>query len=130
MDVEPALGALVAVQMRLQVNLMLKRDEAFPPLANLPSGDRVTVLPVFWAQEGYARTPPSTLCFLEVIVQLPDHLFLAFVAGTSIAGALCSAIPLFTCLRRKSWAQRISRRPEQHSSSERGDPAEPFLSHK
>ena len=50
-DLEPHLGALVGAQARFQLNLVIRQDPAFPPLANLT--DSVTVVPIFWAQEGY-----------------------------------------------------------------------------
>ena len=35
MDVEQRLGALLGTRIRIQVNLVIKRDKAFPPLANI-----------------------------------------------------------------------------------------------
>ncbi len=43
-------------QIRFQLNLLLQKDPDFPPLANL--GKNLTVLPIFWAQEGYELPPP------------------------------------------------------------------------
>ena len=42
--------------LRFQLNLLLQKDPDFPPLANL--GNNLTVLPIFWAQEGYEIPPP------------------------------------------------------------------------
>ena len=50
-DLEPHLGALLGAQARFQLNLVIRQDSAFPPLANLTNS--VTVVPMFWAQEGY-----------------------------------------------------------------------------
>ena len=54
-DLEPHLGALLGVQARFQLNLILRPDRAFPPLANLTHP--ITVLPIFWVQEGYDQLP-------------------------------------------------------------------------
>ena len=56
LDLEPQLGAPVGIQIRFQLNLLIQRDPDFPPLANL--GKNLTVLPIFWAQEGYDLPPP------------------------------------------------------------------------
>ena len=55
LDLEPHLGALLGVQARFQLNLILRPDRAFPPLANLTHP--ITVLPIFWVQEGYDQLP-------------------------------------------------------------------------
>ena len=51
MDLEPHLGSPLSVQARFQLNLVIRKDPGFPPLANL--NESVTVVPMFWAQEGY-----------------------------------------------------------------------------
>ena len=56
LDLEPQLGAPVGVQIRFQLNLIIESDQDFPPLANLAKN--LTVLPIFWAQEGYELPPP------------------------------------------------------------------------
>ena len=59
LDLEPHLGAMLGAQARFQVNIILRPDQAFPPLANLTNP--VTVLPVFWLQEGYDQLPRAQL---------------------------------------------------------------------
>ena len=58
------------MQIRFQVNLLVRRDEAFPPLANLQQN--MTVLPIFWAQEGYDTVPDSTLTMMEIAILGPS----------------------------------------------------------
>ena len=69
-EIEPTLGVPVNMQIRFQVNLLLNRDSAFPPLAKLQND--LTVLPVFWAQEGYNTVPDSTLMLMDFAILAPQ----------------------------------------------------------
>ena len=60
-DLEPHLGAPVGVQIRFQLNMLITPDAAFPPLSNLT--EKLTVLPIFWAQEGF-KQPPAGIALL------------------------------------------------------------------
>ena len=51
-----ALGDRDPSRIRFQLNLIIESDQDFPPLANLAKN--LTVLPIFWAQEGYELPPP------------------------------------------------------------------------
>ena len=57
-------------QARFQVNLVVRRDPSFPPLANL--NNSVTVIPLFWAQEGYDELPAGTIQKLALALMLPN----------------------------------------------------------
>ena len=73
-DLDPVLGGTLSIKARFQMNLVLERDSAFPPLEKLPVGKwimqssladnlthvyynsiltKVTVLPLFWVEEGF-----------------------------------------------------------------------------
>jgi len=88
-EIEPKLGVPVNMQIRFQVNLLLNRDSAFPPLANLSSD--LTVLPIFWAQEGYNTVPDSTLMLMDFAILAPQIatygliFFLLFLGGILIS---------------------------------------------
>ena len=69
-EIEPNLGVPVNMQIRFQVNLLLRRDSAFPPLANLQQD--LTVIPIFWAQEGYDTVPDSTLTLMDIAILSPQ----------------------------------------------------------
>ena len=57
-------------QARFQVNLVVRQDPSFPPLANL--NNSVTVIPLFWAQEGYDELPAGTIQKLALALMLPN----------------------------------------------------------
>ena len=52
------------------MNLVVRRDLSFPPLANL--NNSVTVIPLFWAQEGYDELPAGTIQKLALALMLPN----------------------------------------------------------
>ena len=52
------------------MNLVVRRDLSFPPLANL--NNSVTVIPLFWAQEGYDELPAETIQKLALALMLPN----------------------------------------------------------
>merc|ERR1711997_304390 len=77
------------MEIRFQVNLLLRRDSAFPPLANLQQD--FTVIPIFWAQEGYNTVPDSTLLLMDFAILSPQIatygliFFLLFLGGILIS---------------------------------------------
>ena len=78
------------MQIRFQVNLLVRRDAAFPPLANLQQN--MTVLPIFWAQEGYDTVPDSTLTMMEIAILAPDLaagglIFISLLFGAMLVAA-------------------------------------------
>ena len=70
MDLQPKLGTLLGVQARFQLNLIIRKDPAFEPLAHLDQN--VTVIPLFWAQEGYDSLPPDAARKLYLALSVPD----------------------------------------------------------
>ena len=52
------------------MNLVVRQDPSFPPLANLNKS--VTVIPLFWAQEGYDELPTGTIQKLALALMLPN----------------------------------------------------------
>ena len=102
MEIEPNLGVPVSMQIRFQVNLLLQRDSAFPPLANLR--EDLTVLPIFWAQEGYDTVPDSTLTLMDVAILAPHLATGGLILGFLLLGiALISASIINYCKRKNRW---------------------------
>ena len=85
-DIEPILGVPVNMQIRFQVNLLLNRDSSFPPLAKLPN--ELTVLPIFWAQEGYDTVPESTLLLMDIAILTPQIATFCLILGLSLLGGV------------------------------------------
>ena len=54
-----------------KVNLLLQRDEDFPPLSKLPFNDTYA-LPVFWVQEGFEAPPALQQGLLVLVLALPS----------------------------------------------------------
>ena len=92
MAVEQDLGALLATKIRLQVNLVITKDPAFPPLANIRP-ERL-VLPLFWAEEGYDQLPPETMQFVDMILSLPSTLTFGLTVTLLIVGTVCMSVPM------------------------------------
>jgi len=91
-DLEPHLGALVGVQARFQLNLVVRPDPAFPPLANL--SDPVTVIPIFWAQEGYNHLTPASMQKLNLALMLPNLFADGVIIICVVIGVLLIVWPL------------------------------------
>jgi len=91
-DLEPHLGALVGAQARFQVNLVVRRDPSFPPLANL--NNTVTVIPLFWAQEGYNELPASVLQKLALALMLPNLFADGIIIFCVVIGVLLILWPI------------------------------------
>ena len=92
MGIEPHLGALVSAQARFQLNLIVRKDPGFPPLANL--SDSTTVIPIFWVQEGYNDLPSSTLQKLSIALMLPNIFSDGIIIIPVIIGVLLIIWPL------------------------------------
>lgn len=92
-DLEPHLGALVGAQARFQLNLVVRRDAAFPPLANLSRP--VTVIPLFWLQEGYEKLPSAAMQKLKLALMLPNLLADGLIIVGLVVGVLLVMWPLF-----------------------------------
>merc|ERR1719350_1831520 len=91
-DLEPHLGALVGAQARFQVNLVVRRDPSFPPLANL--NNSVTVIPLFWAQEGYDELPAGTIKKLALALMLPNIVADGIIILCVVIGVLLILWPI------------------------------------
>ena len=100
-EIEPNLGVPVNMEIRFQVNLLLRRDSAFPPLANLQQD--FTVIPIFWAQEGYSTVPDSTLTLMDFAILSPQlatgGLILVFLL---FGGTIIVITVIKHCKRRRS----------------------------
>lgn len=92
-DLEPHLGALVGVQARFQLNIVIRPDPAFPPLKNLKNA--VTVLPIFWAQEGYDELPENCMQRLNLALLLPDLFADGLIIVCVVVGVVLVSIPVF-----------------------------------
>ena len=62
------MGGLISARARFQINLIIHPDPAFEPLQHLTN---VTVLPIFWATEGYPQLPNNAMQKLQVALLLP-----------------------------------------------------------
>ena len=91
-DLEPHLGALVSVQARFQLNIVLRADSAFPPLAHL--SDPVTVIPIFWAQEGYNQLQSKSMQKLNLALMLPNAFADGIIIACVVTGVLLILWPL------------------------------------
>ena len=78
------------MQIRFQVNLLLSRDEAFPPLKNLQQD--FTVLPLFWAQEGYTSLSDSTLTLMDFAIIAPQVTAICLISGLLLLGGAIISI--------------------------------------
>ena len=91
-----ALSAITEVmliaQARFQVNLVVRRDPSFPPLANL--NNTVTVIPLFWAQEGYNELPASVLQKLALALMLPNLFADGIIIFCVVIGVLLILWPI------------------------------------
>ena len=87
------------MQIRFQVNLLVRRDEAFPPLANLQQN--MTVLPIFWAQEGYDTVPDSTLTMMEIAILAPSLAAGGLIFISLLFGAMLVAAAAINYRRRR-----------------------------
>lgn len=96
-DLEPHLGALVGVQGRFQLNLVVRQDTAFPPLSNLT--EAVTVIPVFWAQEGYDVLPDSAMQKLKLALMLPNLFADCLIIACVVIGVILVLWPLLQGIR-------------------------------
>ena len=102
MEIEPNLGVPVNMQIRFQVNLLLQRDTAFPPLAHLKQD--FSVLPLFWAQEGYDTIPDSTLTLIDVAILAPQLATWGLISSLLLlGGALISASSINYCKQKRAW---------------------------
>ncbi len=96
-DLEPHLGAPVGAQVRFQLNMMITPDPAFPPLRNLT--ENRTVLPIFWAQEGFDRAPPGSMFKMELALLLPDIFADGLIVLCLLIGLSLISSPLVKCIR-------------------------------
>ena len=93
------------MEIRFQVNLLLRRDSAFPPLANIQQD--FTVIPIFWAQEGYNTVPDSTLTLMDFAILSPQIATGCLILGLLLLGGAIIAITVIQhCKRRRSLLSR------------------------
>jgi hypothetical protein len=74
------------------VNLVVRRDPSFPPLANL--NNSVTVIPLFWAQEGYDELPAGTIQKLALALMLPNIVADGIIILCVVIGVLLILWPI------------------------------------
>ncbi len=98
-ELEPTLGVPVAIGISFQVNLLLSPDPVFAPLANLTRP--VTVLPVFWAKEGYSNLPPPQVWLLRLALATPRALVLSLIAACAISAIVFLVATILLCQRRE-----------------------------
>lgn len=92
---EPTLGAPVEAQISFQLNLVLRPDPAFVPLANLTAP--VTVLPVFWAQEGFETLGQEGVATLKAALAAPTAGACSVLALALVSGLVLVAAGLLGC---------------------------------
>ena len=98
-EIEPTLGVPVNMQIRFQVNLLLRQDSAFPPLSNLQQD--FTVLPIFWAQEGYETVPDSTLALMDFAILAPKIATGGLILGLLLLGGTIISITIIRHFKSK-----------------------------
>lgn len=103
LDLEPSLGGSLAIQMRLQVNLVVERDENFPPLANLSSEEDLTVLPMFWVQEGFDSPDRGSLIKLYLALQAPDIARFGLPTLVLLLATVLICAPVLCCRTSKNF---------------------------
>jgi len=93
LDMEPSLGVPLRINVRFQLNILLRPDPAFPPLAKLKRP--LTVQPLLWAVEGYDQLydgkPPAKLL---LVLALPRFVAAALAAVLTAAGVLIMVVAL------------------------------------
>ena len=123
LDLEPTFGNPVSYHVRFQVNLLLERDPAFPPLRNI-TAPGTTVLPMFWAQEGFQDPGRANLSLMWLV--LNAHWLGAYVlAGISLGLAVVLvAVSGFCFVQRRFGEKRreLRRRESVVSASAGYDP--------
>ena len=72
---------------------MLRKDPIFPPLTNL--SQEVTVLPLFWAQEGYDQLPTDCWQKLNLALILPELFSDGLIISCLVIGLFLVICPLF-----------------------------------
>ena len=87
------------MQIRFQVNLMLRRDMAFPPLANLQKN--LTVVPLFWAQEGYNTVPDSSLRLMDLAILTPQIATIGLILGLLLLGGAILSVAVIKYFKRQ-----------------------------
>ena len=109
-EVDPALSTPITIKARFQLNLIIRKDSAFPPLQNLPLPEGgVSVLPMLWASEGFHMPDEQGFLPLYIALNLPDVVTVAFPLGLLLAAVLCFIVPLISWkrkLRRSSGARK------------------------
>ena len=100
-EVDPLLSTPITIKARFQLNLVIRKDSAFPPLQNLPLEESgVAVLPMLWASEGFHMPDEQGFLPLYVALNLPDVATVALPLGVLLAAVLCLFVPVI-CWRRK-----------------------------
>ena len=96
-DLEPTTGTPVAMQVAFQANIIVEKDAAFPPLANL-SQDR-SVVPIIWAREGFTGLDGGGAALLRLAMVLPDAA--AYGAPCLCLALACGALAAYVRRREK-----------------------------
>ena len=104
-DLEPTMGAPLSIQVRFQVNLVIEPDSNFPPLSNITSP--LTVLPTFWAQEGFENLGATDIFFLKLALALPSYVTYGSVIIALLVAMGCFAWPVMAA-RRAALASRAA----------------------
>ena len=110
-EVDPALSTPITIKARFQLNLIIRKDSAFPPLQNLPLEEgEVSVLPMLWASEGFHMPDEQGFLPLYVALNAPDVVTVAFPLSLLLAAVLCLFVPVISWKRKLKRSSGIQRR--------------------
>ena len=108
-EVDPKLSTPITIKARFQLNLIIRKDSAFPPLQNLPLEEGgVAVLPMLWASEGFHMPDEQGFLPLYLALNAPDVVAVALPLSLLVAAVLCCLVPVVSRRRRRRNRERSS----------------------
>ncbi len=111
LEVDPKLSAPITLHARFQLNIIIRKDSGFPPLANLAREEgEATVVPMLWAGEGFHLPDEGGLFPVYLALNASDVVTVAFPFMLLLAAVLCAFLPLVSW--RKKNLDHLGRLPK------------------